>query len=63
MIVVENTEKPFILRADEFWDYFKEIPLDVNIVVRLFKKTREVEIRGFKGYKKEKRKQKGLVFI
>ncbi|MGB9857738.1 MAG: hypothetical protein ACPLKX_06330 [Dictyoglomaceae bacterium] len=43
MIVVENTEKPFILRADEFWDYFKEIPLDVNIVVYTKEEIKKME--------------------
>ncbi|MGB9768863.1 nucleotidyltransferase domain-containing protein [Dictyoglomus turgidum] len=33
MIIVKNSEKPFLFRADEFLDYFKEIPFDVNIIV------------------------------
>jgi hypothetical protein len=49
------------LEMPDSWTRVEYIGGIINL--RLFKKTREVEIRGFKGYKKEKRKQKGLVFI
>lgn len=35
-IVIDKTEKKFIERADEFIDYFSEIPLDVNLIVYTF---------------------------
>lgn len=32
-IIVDETDKKFIKRADEFIDYFIEVPLDVNLIV------------------------------
>lgn len=32
-IVIDKTDKKFIERADEFIDYFTELPFDVNLVV------------------------------
>ena len=45
-LIVSGTDKFFIERPDDFWEYFKEIPLDVNLLVYTEKEVEAMAGRG-----------------